>query len=86
MRPHYHRTFKKAYRKAPIRIRDAFDIRLTLFLREPSHPLLNLHSLTGDRAGQWSINVGGDWRAIFIYTDEQTVIFIDFDTHSNLYG
>lgn len=43
------------------------------------------HPLTGNRAGQWSINITGDWRAIYMFRDKDTIVFIDIDTHSNLY-
>ncbi len=49
--------------------------------------LLRNHALSGDRAGQWSINVTGDWRAVYVFGEKEgVVIFIDIDTHSNLYS
>lgn len=81
----FHRSFKKRYKKIPARIRDRFDERLRLFELEPFNALINNHPLTGERAGEWSINVTGDWRALYEFTDSDTVIFLDIDTHSNLY-
>lgn len=82
----FHRSFKKRYRKISLKIRRQFDERLTLFVQEPFHPTLNNHPLGGDRLGQWSINITGDWRAIYIFREKDTIVFIDIDTHSNLYG
>jgi len=81
----FHRTFKKRYRKISFKIARQFDARLRIFEVSLFHPLLNNHQLSGDREGQWSINVTGDWRAIYILEDEQTIIFIDIATHSELY-
>ena len=85
MRLSLHRSFTKKYAKASPITQSRFKERRDLFIKESDHPLLHLHPLSGDRKGQWSINVTGDWRALFIYEDEQTIIFIDLDTHSNLY-
>jgi len=81
----FHKHFKKRYKKIPSKISSQFNERLFLFERELFHPLLNNHPLGGDRKGQWSINVTSDWRAIYVFKDEDTVVFIDIDTHSNLY-
>ena len=85
MRIEFHRLFKKRYKKISLKIRRQFDERLLLFEKEPFHPMLNNHPLGGDREGQWSINVTGDWRAAYIFEDRNTIVFIDIDTHSNLY-
>lgn len=85
MRIEFHRLFKKRYRKAPVKIRNQFDERVLIFEKEPFNPLLNNHPLTGDRNGQWSINITGDWRAVYIFSGADAVIFIDIDTHGNLY-
>ena len=85
MRIEFHRRFKRRYKKAPINIRRQFDERLPIFEKNIFHPLLNNHPLTGDRKGQWSINITGDWRAIYIWRDGGAVMFLDIDTHSNLY-
>lgn len=85
MRIIFHRSLKKHYGKIPAKVREQFDRRLIIFERQPFHPLLNNHPLTGDRRGQWSINVTGDWRAIYEFENDDTVIFVEIDTHGNLY-
>lgn len=81
----FHRSFKKRYKKLPTKIQDQFDARLQLFESNSIHSLLHNHPLSGDRNGQWSINITGDWRAIYIRKQENTALFLDIDTHSNLY-
>jgi addiction module RelE/StbE family toxin len=85
MRIEFHRKFKKRYKKILPRIRRQFDERLFIFENDLFHSSLNNHPLTGNREGEWSINVTGDWRAIYIWHNDNTVVFIDIDTHSNLY-
>lgn len=86
MRIILHKRFEKKYARTSRPVRERFKTRRNLFLANPAHPLLNNHSLSGDRVGQWSFNVTGDWRALYVFADAETIIFIDLDTHSNLYG
>ena len=81
----FHKNFEKKFIKLSSRIQESFRKRRDLFLENPLHPQLNNHPLTGDRKGQWSINVTGDWRAIYIFKGEDTAVFIDIDTHGNFY-
>lgn len=79
-------SFKKKTDKLPKKIRLALAERLRLFVREPFHPILGNHKLSGKRKHQHSVNVTGDWRLIFEIYDAKTVRLIDIDTHTNLYG
>ena len=80
-----HRNFEKKFIKLTSKLKEKFKERRNLFLEDHFHSLLNNHQLGGDRIGQWSINITGDWRAIYVFKDKDTVIFIDIDTHGNLY-
>jgi len=80
-----HRNFEKKFVRLTPKLKEKFKERRDLFLEDSFHPLLNNHQLGGDRIGQWSINITGDWRAIYVFKDKDTVIFIDIDTHGNLY-
>jgi len=62
----FHHWFRKRYKESPLKIRQKFDERLLLFEKDPGNPILNIHPLTGDRKDQWSMNITGDWRAIYI--------------------
>lgn len=89
MQTNFAKKFKKQYEKADYKIKSAFDKKIELFLQDPFYPLLNNHVLTGQYSGKRSINVTGDWRAIFSEIEneeeEKVVIFELLDTHSNLY-
>lgn len=78
--------FKRQFKKLPLKIQSQFARRLELFLVDPTHPLLRVHPLLGKYGGYWSMNVSGDWRAIYYQQGEEVVIFALIGTHSELYG
>ena len=78
--------FKKKSEKLPKKIRRALAERITLFIANSHHPLLNNHKLGGSRKHQRSFNVTGDWRVIFEEVSPEIARLLDVDTHSNLYG
>ena len=81
-----HRKFNKKFVKLDVKLRERFKERRNLFWEDPANSLLYNHALQGDRFGQWSINITGNWRALYEFVDANTVIFVDIDTHPNLYG
>ncbi|OGD85132.1 hypothetical protein A2696_00160 [Candidatus Curtissbacteria bacterium RIFCSPHIGHO2_01_FULL_41_13] len=86
----YSATFKKQYKKSPKKIQEKVKERISLFVQDPTNQLLNNHALTGKFQGYRSINVTGDWRAIYsIRLDlksKQEYYFELVGTHSQLYG
>lgn len=81
----FHRSFKKDYKQAPESVQQKFDERLRVFVKHPFDALLNNHPLTGDRKGQWSINITGDYRAIYERSADNETVFTALATHSKLY-
>jgi len=85
----YSRRFEKQIKKAPLEVKITFLKRRKLFLKNHFHPLLNNHILTGEYSGKRSINITGDWRAIYSETKDtkgQTIIIFEvLGTHSQLY-
>jgi mRNA interferase YafQ len=80
----YHRKFKKALQKQPIKTQKKFIKCLHLFVTDQYHYSLNNHQLQGEYKGLRSLNVTGDVRAIYEVVGE-TVYFIKIGTHSELY-
>ena len=80
----YNPQFRKQYRKANKKIKGAFRARRELFKQNPHHPLLRNHALTGDFKGRRSINITGDWRAIYSERSN-AIVFEALGTHSQLY-
>lgn len=85
----YSKQFIKQLRKSPIKIQRSFRKRLELFTENPGHPLLRYHALQGELKEYRSINISGDWRAIFRIDMEKGKLqmrFMDIGTHSQLYS
>lgn len=81
-----HPKFEKKLARMPKHLQRALAERVALFIEDPRHSLLNDHALTGERKGQRSFNVTGDWRLIYELVTPDIALFIDIDTHHNLYG
>lgn len=84
MDAYLHRLFLKKFKKLPVKIRSRFGERLELFLAMPTDPSLNNHSVEKVFPDCRSINITGDYRAIF-KVEQDTVIFITIGTHAELY-
>lgn len=82
------KDFKKGIEKADSKIRQTFNKRVELFTKDPFSPQLNNHQLTGEYKGFRSINITGDWRALYteeIINGELWYVFRFLGTHSQLY-
>lgn len=79
-----HKNFKKQYQKLRA-LRQKVDERLVLFMQDPFQPQLNNHALAGKYKACRSINISGDYRAIYELVENDTALFITLDTHNNLY-
>ena len=84
MTPIFHKQFQKQYHRLPVKLQNQFDRRLELFLSDKHHPKLRVHPLKGSYLGYHSLDVSGDYRAIFkLYANQ--VIFIAIGSHTGLY-
>ena len=81
-----HRDFEKKFAKLDAKLRLKFIERKDMFLADPSHPFLNNHELHREWQGCRSINVTGNYRAIFREIGKDTIEFLDIGTHPELYG
>ena len=80
------RIFDKKYLRLSNKIKFKFKERRDFFEKEPASRILNLHKLEGKLGGLWSINITGDYRAVFYYKDsKRTAVFINIGTHSELF-
>ena len=78
-------NFKKKLRKISPQVKKHFYERLALFELNKFHTLLNNHSVEKRFPGCRSINITGDYRAIFKEIPGDTVIFVLIGTHSEFY-
>jgi addiction module RelE/StbE family toxin len=85
MKYQFHNHFKKAYLKLPEKIKKSVNSKLMFFSKDSSESSLNNHPLSGKYRGYRSINITGDYRAIYREIKEDEVIFVKLGTHSELY-
>jgi len=84
----YSQTFIKQLNKAPLEIKKSFRKRLALFIEDQHSQLLRNHLLSGRLKHFRSININGDWRALYckVSSSEETLIIFEMmGIHSQLY-
>ena len=61
--------------------------RLELFEREPWHPSLRTHALSGQLKGLWAIRITYDHRLVFQFVDgaKTGALLVDIGTHDEVY-
>lgn len=80
-----HKNFEKKYKKVSTKFKSKVKERNKIFSKDPFDPTLNNHALQGKYSGYRSINITGDIRIVYRLLDKSTVLFVDIDSHSNLY-
>ena len=81
-----HKTFKKNFEKLPFKVQEQFRERLRIFLNNKFEKTLNNHSVSKVFPDCRSINITGDYRAVFREDSEDMVRFMNIGTHSELYS
>ncbi len=81
----FHKNFKKKFKKLSPKIQQHFYERLELFLQNKFAKSLNNHAVGQVFPDCRSINITGDYRAIF-YDQKDVIIFMIIGTHSDLYS
>lgn len=84
----YSPAFLKITKKVDVRIRKSLKERIAIFIKNPGDLWLNNHALQGEYLGYRSIDITGDWRAIYKETvadDEIFAYFVALGTHKELY-
>jgi mRNA-degrading endonuclease RelE of RelBE toxin-antitoxin system len=61
----FSKRFLKSYYKLPPKVQIQFKSRLEEWKSDPLSPRLRQHVLSGEYLGYESINVAGDYRALF---------------------
>lgn len=85
LRASANKKFDRQFEKLTPEIQKRFYERLQIFEKDRSAPLLHTHSVDAVFPGCQSINITGDYRAIF-YEEGDVVLFVAIGTHAQLYG
>jgi len=82
-------TYSKEFIKQAEKLHSKLQLQLyehiMLFRENPLHPRLRNHALKGKYAAYRSINITGDYRALYLQSESE-VIFDKIGTHSQLYS
>ena len=81
----YSKSFMKQVKKLDMPIKQKLLERVKQFSKNPLDPELNNHPLKGKYKKYRSINITGDYRALYL-TQSEHIIFDLVGTHSQLYG
>ncbi|MDO8626502.1 MAG: type II toxin-antitoxin system mRNA interferase toxin, RelE/StbE family [Candidatus Magasanikbacteria bacterium] len=85
----FSKRFVKHYQKAPKKVQQKFNERIIIFENNQYDERLRSHFLAGEWAGCKSIDITGDWRAVYEKLENgliEWVEFVEIGTHSQLYG
>jgi addiction module RelE/StbE family toxin len=82
----FNKQFEKDLKKLSVKQRSKMGDRLRLFEIDQYNRLLRNHALNGKYLGYRSINISGDIRILYKLIDEDTALFVQIGTHSELYG
>lgn len=79
----FSRRFKRGYQDLPKEIQEAFDQKLTIFLKDMSHPSLRVKRIQGSK-GRWEGSISMKYRFTFEFS-EGVLIFRAIGTHDILF-
>ena len=80
--------FGKIYRKKvrnDVLLKQRFWKTMELFSRNPFHPRLRTHKLSGKLEGLWAFTVAYDCRVVFKFLNGDEVLLVDVGGHEEVY-
>jgi len=80
-RVHSTSDFEKSFRKLPAIIQDLAEKKHKLFHIDAFDPCLHTHKLKGELEGFWAYSVNYQYRIMFKFIDDNTVLYYDIGTH-----
>ncbi|MFB2974155.1 type II toxin-antitoxin system YafQ family toxin [Aerosakkonema sp. BLCC-F183] len=75
----------KKWRKKHPELVERFQEKLSLFIKEPFHPSLKTHTLSGNLEGYWALSITYEHRLVFKFISDSKVLLIDLGTHDEVY-
>ncbi|MCX6703737.1 MAG: type II toxin-antitoxin system mRNA interferase toxin, RelE/StbE family [Candidatus Zambryskibacteria bacterium] len=78
------KSFKKNFKKLPQSVKESFQKRMMIFLRDEYDPLLRTHKLNPPWVGYKSIDITGDVRLIYKIEGGVCKLY-RIGTHAELY-
>lgn len=81
----FHKRFDKMASKLPPKVKAKMVERITLYSKNPLDRMLRNYALNTPYKGGYSVDITGDYRAIYHLVDGQIAMFTHIGTHSQLY-
>lgn len=81
MKIYYSGKFEKEYKKLPKKIKLAAEKKEKLFRKNPFHPQLETHKLTGKLQDYWAFSIDHQYRIIFEFASQDIIWFHSVGTH-----
>ena len=78
----YSKRFLKSLQKLPKRTIEKAQEKEVIFKRDPFHPLLNTHKLSGKDKECWSFWIDYLYRVKFSFLSDEEVLFLDVGPHN----
>lgn len=83
------RAFRRLVKRNPD-LRSAIEKTLNQLSKDPFHPSLQTHKLTGDLAGIWSASIDYKLRILFEFVNdmesqEQSILLLNIGSHDDVY-
>lgn len=75
--------FKRAYKKLPAQIQDDFDEKITLFIKNPVHPVLRTHKLKGRLQSCLAFRLRDGYRVLFEFSGKDIIDLLDVGPHDS---
>lgn len=82
----YHSKFLKLYSRMPVKVQRKFESSIVVFQANPFDERLRNHPLHGKWQGFRSIDITGDYRAVYLSRTSYIAEFFAIGRHSQLYG
>jgi len=80
--------FKKSYKKkisnSPLLKRNFWNA-MNLFIDNPFEKSLKTHKLSGGLKDSWAFSINYQYRVIFEFFDDKTIVLMDIGTHDEVY-
>ena len=80
----FERAYMRLVRRRP-ELRERLKEKITLFVKDPYHPSLKTHKLTGNMEPSMAFSLTHKLRVVFSLIEPDLVAFEDIGTHDDVY-
>jgi addiction module RelE/StbE family toxin len=81
----YTKSFLKSVKKLPPNIQEKLSDQLEILQKNPFYPLLRTKPLTGRLLGFYSFRITRDWRVIFRFENQETILLTQTGNRKDIY-